>query len=157
MSRFNITTECYIRRGDEILFIHKGRNDMNTGKYLGIGGHLEEGESPNECIVREIEEETGIRADEITGLRMRAVITFVNTVYEDEYIHLYEAEYIGTEDPSTRYCGEGELEWINKADIYSLPIWEGDRVMFDKMLESPDFFELKLTYDKDILTASKIY
>ena len=61
MSRFNITTECYIRRGDEILFIHKGRNDMNTGKYLGIGGHLEEGESPNECIVREIEEETGMK------------------------------------------------------------------------------------------------
>ncbi len=151
MARFNITTQCYIRRDSDVLFIHKGRNDMNTGKYLGIGGHLEEGEAPAECIVREIFEETGIKETELSKLRMRAVITFVNSVYEDEYIILYEAEYTGNEDPALRSCSEGELKWVDKRDIYDLPIWEGDKYIFDKFFESTDFFELKLIYDKDVL------
>ena len=151
MARFNITTQCYIRRDSDVLFIHKGRNDMNTGKYLGIGGHLEEGEAPAECIVREIFEETGIKETELSKLRMRAVITFVNSVYEDEYIILYEAEYTGNEDPALRSCSEGELKWVDRRDIYDLPIWEGDKYIFDKFFESTDFFELKLIYDKDVL------
>ncbi|MCQ2504610.1 MAG: NUDIX domain-containing protein [Saccharofermentans sp.] len=151
MAGFNITTQCYIRRDSDVLFIHKGRNDMNTGKYLGIGGHLEEGEAPAECIVREIFEETGIKETELSKLRMRAVITFVNSVYEDEYIILYEAEYTGNEDPALRSCSEGELKWVDRRDIYDLPIWEGDKYIFDKFFESTDFFELKLIYDKDVL------
>ena len=153
MEKFVITTECYIRRGDEILFIHKGGNDLNTGKFLGIGGHLEKGESPTEGIVREIEEETGIRSDELKKLKMRAVITFINSTYGDEYIHLFEAEYIGEKEPSLTKCDEGELKWIPKKDVYSLPIWEGDKAMFDEMFKDDEFFTLKLVYDGDDLTG----
>ncbi|MBR5177444.1 MAG: NUDIX domain-containing protein [Lachnospiraceae bacterium] len=158
MERFVITTECYIRRGDEILFIHKGGNDLNTGKFLGIGGHLEKGESPVDGIVREIEEETGIKREELANLRMRAVITFINPVYGDEYIHLFEADYIGSKadrtgrkDPALTACDEGELKWIPKKDIYSLPIWEGDKRMFDEMFKDDNFFTMKLVYDGDDL------
>ena len=151
MERFVITTECYIRRGDEILFIHKGGNDLNTGKFLGIGGHLERGESPVDGIVREIEEETGIKRDELANLRMRAVITFINPVYGDEYIHLFEADYIGRKDPVLNACDEGELKWIHKKDVYSLPIWEGDKRMFDEMFKDDNFFTMKLVYDGDEL------
>ena len=151
MERFVITTECYIRRGDEILFIHKGGNDLNTGKFLGIGGHLEKGESPVDGIVREIEEETGIKRDELANLRMRAVITFINPVYGDEYIHLFEADYIGRKDPALNACDEGELKWIPKKDVYSLPIWEGDKRMFDELFKDDNFFTMKLVYDGDEL------
>lgn len=179
MERFVITTECYIRRGDEILFIHKGGNDLNTGKFLGIGGHLEKGESPVDGIVREIEEETGIKRKELSNLRMRAVITFINPVYGDEYIHLFEADYIGDgtyhagndvdhagsnadcvsnetgctgrKDPALNACDEGELKWIPKKDVYSLPIWEGDKRMFDEMFKDDNFFTMKLVYDGDEL------
>ena len=151
MEKYIITTECYIRRGKDILFIHKGGNDLNSGKFLGIGGHLEKGESPTECMKREIYEETGIKIEELANLKMRAVITFVNPVYEDEYIHLYEAEYIGKDDPTLRPCDEGELKWIDKRDIYSLPIWEGDKRMFDEMFRDDRFFTMKLVYDGDDL------
>ena len=151
MERFIVTSECYIRRGDEILFIHKGGKDMNTGKFLGIGGHMEKGESPTDSVVREIYEETGISRDELSNLRMRAVITFINPVYEDEYIMLYEADYIGKEDPALRSCDEGKLKWVNKEDIYSLPLWEGDKRMFDEMFKDDRFFTMKLMYDGDVL------
>lgn len=151
MEKFIITTECYIRRGDEILFIHKKGKDLNTGKYLGIGGHLEPGESPTECMVREIFEETGIKKEELANLKMRAVITFINPVYDDEYIHLFDAEYIGKADPALNSCDEGELKWINKKDVYSLPIWEGDKRMFDEMFRDDNFFTMKLVYDGDEL------
>jgi len=151
MEKFVITTECYIRRGDEILFIHKGGNDLNTGKFLGIGGHLEKGESPVDGMVREIEEETGIKRDELENLKMRAIITFINPVYGDEYIHLFEADYIGKNDPALTNCDEGELKWIPKKDVYSLPIWEGDKKMFDEMFKDDNFFTMKLIYDGDDL------
>ena len=156
MDRFIVTTECYIRRGDEILFIHKGGKDLNTGKYLGIGGHLEKGESPTECIVREIYEETGIKKEELANLRMRAVITFINPVYEDELINLYEADYIGEADPTVQPCDEGELKWIKKKDVYSLPIWEGDKRMFDEMFRDDSFFSMKLVYDGDELKETVV-
>ena len=151
MERVIVTTECYIHRGEEILFIHKGGKDLNTGKYLGIGGHLEKGESPTECIIREIYEETGIKKEELSNLRMRAVITFVNPVYEDEYIHLYEAEYTGTDDPALKPCDEGELKWIPVSEVYKLPVWEGDKKMFDEMFRDDRFFTMKLVYDGDDL------
>ena len=157
MNSFNITTECYIRRGDDMLFILKGRDDMNTGKYLGVGGHMEIGESPVDCILREIEEETGIVSSELKDLKMRSVITFINPKYGDEYIHLFEAEYIGSEDPALRTCDEGEFKWVNIRDIPSLPMWEGDMVMFEQLLNTKDFFSLKLIYDGDFLKETKIY
>ena len=151
MERFIITTECYIRKGDKMLFIHKGGRDLNTGKYLGIGGHMEKGESPVECMLREIYEETGIKKEELSRFRMRAVITFVNPVYEDEYIHLFEADYTGDRDPAATDCDEGKLHWIDIRDIYSLPLWEGDRRMFDEMFRDDRFFTMKLVYDGDDL------
>ena len=157
MNSFNITTECYIRRGDDMLFILKGRDDMNTGKYLGVGGHMEIGESPVDCILREIEEETGIVSSDLKDLKMRSVITFINPKYGDEYIHLFEAEYIGSEDPALRTCDEGEFKWVNIRDIPSLPMWEGDMVMFEQLLNTKEFFSLKLIYDGDFLKETKIY
>jgi 8-oxo-dGTP diphosphatase len=156
MEKFVITTECYIRRGDEILFIHKGGNDLNTGKFLGIGGHLEKGESPVDGIVREIEEETGIKRDELSNLKMRAVITFINPVYGDEYIHLFEADYIGKDEPALTDCDEGELKWVPRKDVYSLPIWEGDKRMFDEMFKDDNFFTMKLVYDGDELKETVV-
>ena len=157
MEGFNITTECYIRRDSDVLFIHKGRNDMNTGKYLGIGGHLEKGEAPDDCMVREIFEETGIRPEELKDLKMRGVVTFINSKYEDEYIHLFEAEYIGSEDPASRECEEGSLEWVNIDKVYDLPLWEGDKKIFDELFGTDKFFSLKLIYDGDFLVSSKKY
>ena len=157
MEGFNITTECYIRRDSDVLFIRKGRNDMNTGKYLGIGGHLEKGESPDDCMVREIYEETGIRPEELKDLRMRGMVTFINSKYEDEYIFLFEAEYTGEEDPAKRPCDEGTLEWVSIDKIYDLPLWEGDREFFKPLFGSDKFFSMKLIYDGDLLKQTKIY
>ena len=130
---------------------------MNTGKYLGIGGHLEKGEAPEDCMVREIFEETGIREEELSGLRLRGIVTFINSKYEDEYIFLFEARYTGSEDPTVRECEEGTLEWVDKDKIYDLPLWEGDREFFRPLFGTEEFFSLKLIYDGDILVSSKKY
>ena len=127
--------------------------DENKDKWIGIGGKFEESESPEDCAVREIEEETGIKKEDLSNLKMRAVITFINPTYGDEYIHLFEAEYTGETDPTLTDCDEGELIWVPKSDVYSLPIWEGDKAMFDAMFMDDEFFTLKLVYDGDNLTG----
>ena len=88
---------------------------------------------------------------------MRGVVTFINSKYEDEYIHLFEAEYIGSEDPASRECEEGSLEWVNIDKVYDLPLWEGDKKIFDELFGTDKFFSLKLIYDGDFLVSSKKY
>ena len=146
-----LTTLCYLEKDGRYLMLHrtKKKNDMNHDKYIGVGGHLEQGESPEECILREVLEETGYT---LTRFRLRGVITFVIDDL-DEYTFLYTADsFEGQPIP----CTEGDLQWIEKEKIGSLPLWEGDKLFFRLLEERQDVFSLKLTYIHDVLTAAAV-
>ena len=140
-----LTTLCYIEHDGKYLMLHrvKKKNDINKDKYIGIGGHFEYGESPDECLMREVKEETGLT---LTDYRSRGIITFVYGSDVVEYMHLYTAT--GYSGKMTE-CDEGELVWIYKTKVYDLDIWEGDKVFFRLLDEDSYFFSLKLVYDKD--------
>lgn len=145
--RSNMTTLCYIEKEDSYLMLHrvKKKADINKDKWIGVGGHFEAGESPEECLLREVKEETGLV---LTSWRLRGVITFSTDTYATEYMFLYTADgYEGT----LRECDEGTLEWVRKTDVCQLPIWEGDKIFFRLLTEGADFFSLKLTYQGDRL------
>ena len=143
-------TLCYIERGDEYLMLHrvKKKNDVNQDKWIGVGGKFEDKESPEDCILRETMEETGLR---LTDYRYRGLVTFVNTIYETEYMHLFTAT--GWEGEIGE-CSEGNLEWVRKSDVPNLPIWEGDKIFLKLLADEEPFFSLKLSYDGDILTGA---
>ena len=140
-----LTTLCYIEHDDKYLMLHrvKKENDINKDKYIGIGGHFEYGESPDECLLREAREETGLT---LTDYRARAIITFVYGENVVEYMHLYTAT--GYEGEILE-CDEGELVWIEKDRVDELDIWEGDLIFFDLLNKDTEFFSLKLIYDTD--------
>ena len=143
--RSNLTTLCYIEKDDKYLMLHrvKKEKDVNKDKWIGVGGHFEKNESPEECLLREVREETGL---ELTSWRLRGIVTFIFDDYEAEYMFLYTAE---CSDGVLRDCDEGTLEWIEKSRVYGLPIWEGDKIFFRLLEENRDFFSLKLSYEKD--------
>lgn len=146
------TTLCYIERGDEYLMLHrvKKENDINRDKWIGLGGKFEEDESPEECLLREVYEESGLR---LTSWRYRGIVTFVNTKCSSEYMHLFTADsFEGTVGP----CDEGELEWIKKSELMKLTLWEGDRIFLRLLETNEPFFSLKLSYDGDKLTEAKL-
>lgn len=146
------TTLCYIERGDEYLMLHrvKKENDINRDKWIGLGGKFEEDESPEECLLREVYEESGLR---LTSWRYRGIVTFVNTKCSSEYMHLFTADgFEGTVGP----CDEGELEWINKSELMKLTLWEGDRIFLRLLDSNEPFFSLKLSYDGDELISAKL-
>ncbi len=146
------TTLCYIERGDEYLMLHrvKKENDINRDKWIGLGGKFEEDESPEECLLREVYEESGLR---LTSWRYRGIVTFVNTKCSSEYMHLFTADgFEGTVGP----CDEGELEWIKKAELMKLTLWEGDRIFLRLLDSNEPFFSLKLSYDGDELISAKL-
>ncbi len=143
-------TLCYIERGDEYLMLHrvKKKNDVNQDKWIGVGGKFEDKESPEDCILRETYEETGLR---LTDYRYRGLVTFINTIYETEYMHLFTATgWEGT----IGECSEGNLEWVKKSEVPNLPIWEGDKIFLKLLADEEPFFSLKLSYDGDILTGA---
>lgn len=142
------TTLCYMEKDESFLMLHRTKkvNDINKDKYIGVGGHIEHGESPEECIRREILEETGLTAGKID---IRGLITFVIDDY-DEYSFLYTCSDFSGE---LKECNEGELTWIPKKDVEKLPIWEGDKIFFRLLEERKDFFSLKLHYVKDELVG----
>ena len=145
--KHNCTTLCYIEKEDSYLMMHrvKKEKDINKDKWVGVGGHFEEGESPEECLLREVREETGL---ELTDYRLRGIITFATDVYPTEYIFLYTADgYTG----ELIECNEGNLEWVKKEAVYDLPIWEGDKVFFRLLEEGRPVFSLKLRYEGDCL------
>lgn len=151
-NRSNLTTLCYIMQDDKYLMMHrvKKEHDINKDKWVGVGGHFEADESPEECLLREVYEETGLTLKE---WKLRGIVTFICDRCQTEYMFLYTATdfegHIGE-------CNEGELEWILKKDVYNLPIWEGDKIFF-RLLETSDaFFSLKLRYEGDTLVESKI-
>ena len=144
------TTLCYIERGGAYLMLHrvKKQQDMNRDKWIGIGGKFEENESPEDCLLREVREETGLT---LTGWRYCGIVTFVSDRYEGEYMHLFHAsEFTGT----LRECDEGVLGWVPLAEFARLPQWEGDRIFLRLMREKTPFFSLKLCYAGEHLTAA---
>ena len=138
------TTLCYLSRGDELLLLHriKKKDDLNEGMWIGIGGHFEENESPEECVLREVKEETGLT---LTEYRYRGIVTFVSDRYEGEYMHLFTATK--TEGELKADCNEGELQWVKKAVFDTLPQWEGDKIFLRLLNENAPFFSLKLEYE----------
>jgi len=144
------STLCYLERGDEYLMLHrvKKKNDMNHDKWIGVGGKFEDKESPEDCILRECYEETGLT---LTDYRYRGVVTFVSDLYPTEYMHLFTAtQWTGTPHP----CDEGELAWIKKADLLSLPLWEGDKIFLRLLDTDSPFFSLKLKYEGETLVLA---
>lgn len=136
----------------EYLMMHrvKKKADINKDKWIGVGGHFEPGESPDECFVREVLEETGLS---LTGWRFRGVVTFLDEGNDGEYMYLFTAtDWTGE---LTADCDEGDLEWVPKGKVGSLPIWEGDKLFF-RLIEAPDspFFSLKLVYKGDSLVQA---
>lgn len=146
------TTLCYIEKDNNYLMLHrvKKKNDINKDKWIGVGGKFEENESPDECVLREVKEETGLT---LTDFRLRAIVTFVSDSCEGEYMYLYTAT--GFEgDIST--CDEGDLDWIPKDEVKNLPIWEGDKLIFEELKRDRGFFLMKLVYRGDELIGSQV-
>ena len=141
------TSLCYICRGTEYLMLHrvKKENDENKDKWIGVGGKFLPGESPEDCMLREAKEETGLT---LTRFQYRGIVTFVSDEWGTEYMHLFcSTDFSG----EIKKCEEGELEWIDKQELLSLPIWEGDKIFLDLLWQDAPFFLLKLRYDKDVL------
>ena len=141
------TTLCYLLQEDQVLLLHrvKKENDLNHDKWIGIGGKFEEGESPEECLLREAWEETGLT---LTDYRDRGIVTFVSSEWEGEYMHLYTATgWTG----ALKECNEGVLEWVSREKMKELPQWEGDKIFLRLLEEEVPFFSLKLCYEGDRL------
>ena len=145
------STLCYITRGDEVLLLHrvKKKNDVNKDKWIGIGGRFEPNESPDECLLREAMEETGLT---LTRWKCRGVVTFLtNGPWEGEYMYLFTADgFEGT----LKTCDEGDLQWVSREFMDSLPTWEGDKIFLDLLWKDAPFFLLKLRYDGDQLVEA---
>ena len=151
----NLTTLIYITRGSDCLFIRKTRKgDMNLDKYLGIGGHFEKDETAEECVLRELNEEAAVFRTSLEEFRYRGLITFISSEYPTEYMHVFTASVpVGFELPE-KSCDEGELCWIPLADINGLPVWEGDKIMFDYLfgsMKDSGFFTMKFRYEGSVL------
>ena len=144
------TTLCYITRGDDVLMLHrvKKKNDINKDKWIGIGGKFEGEESPDECLLREVREETGL---ELTQWQCRGVVTFLSDGCEGEFMYLFTADGFRGEP---KECDEGDLQWISRDFLYSLPMWEGDKIFLDLLWQDAPFFLLKLRYEGDRLAEA---
>ncbi|MCR5338686.1 MAG: 8-oxo-dGTP diphosphatase [Lachnospiraceae bacterium] len=142
----NLTTLCYIENGDQYLMMHriKKKNDLNHDKWIGVGGHFEDGESPEECLLREVREETGLT---LVSWQFRGIVTFCDGNGLTEYMMLYTADKYTGEMIEGDACDEGELVWVTKDTIADLPIWEGDKIFLKLLAEDAPFFSLKLVYD----------
>ena len=150
MPKSNLTTLCYIERDGKYLMMHrvKKEHDINKDKWVGIGGHFEADESPEECLLREAKEETGLTLMEY---KQRGIITFMSDRWQTEYMFLYTASAYEGEIGE---CNEGTLEWIDKEKVYELPLWEGDKIFFRLLEEQCPHFSLKLRYVGEALVEA---
>ena len=144
------STLCYVLRGGEVLMLHrvKKKNDINKDKWIGIGGKFEAEESPDECLLREAKEETGLT---LTSWRCRGVVTFLNVGGEGEYMYLFTAD--GFEGELTD-CDEGDLQWVSREFVSKLPAWEGDKIFLDLLWQDAPFFLLTLRYRNEKLVEA---
>ena len=135
----------YLRRGEDYLMLHrvKKQNDVNQDKWIGVGGKFEADESPEDCLLREVREETGLN---LTRYQYRGIVTFVSERWVTEYMHLFTADGWTGEIGE---CSEGVLEWVPRSRLLELPHWEGDAIFLDLLARDVPFFSLKLRYDKD--------
>ena len=137
------STLCYIEKDGKYLMLHrtKKKNDINKDKWLGIGGKFEKNESPEECILREVAEETGLM---LKSYKLRCIVTYVSTTWETEYMYVFTSkDFTG----NLIECNEGDLEWVNKKDVLRLNSWEGDKIFVEKIQEDDTFFTVKFEYD----------
>ena len=144
------STLCYIEKSGKYLMLHrvKKENDANHDKWVGIGGKFEDGESPEECILRETKEETGLT---LTAYRYRGIVTFVSDKWETEYMHLFTATGFSGKIID---CDEGVLEWVPVGQVNALPAWEGDKIFLALMQQNRPFFSLKLVYEGEHLAEA---
>lgn len=145
------STLCYVIRGNEVLMLHrvKKKKDINKDKWIGIGGKFEGEESPDECILREAREETGLT---LTSWKCHGVVTFVcEDSSENQHMYLFSAD--GFEGQLCS-CDEGELLWVSREFVKELPKWEGDEIFLDLMWRDEPFFLLKLRYEGDRLVEA---
>ena len=141
------TTLCYLEKNGAYLMLHriKKENDLNKDKWIGVGGKFIDKESPEECAVREVKEETGLTLD---SYEYRGIVTFVSNQWETEYMHLFTSRnFHGT----LTECDEGVLEWVPKNKLEELHLWEGDKIFFRLLDEGYPFFSLKLVYEHESL------
>ena len=148
-----MTTLCYIEQEGKYLMLHrvKKQHDINAGKWIGVGGHVENGETPEECLLREVKEETGLV---LTAYRLRGLVTFLSDACEPELMCVFTADAF---DGEMIECDEGELALVEKSEVLALPTWEGDRVFLERLLSGDErFFSIKLRYEGDKLVEKKI-
>ena len=141
---------CYIERDGKYLMLHRVKKevDANKDKWIGVGGRFEEGESPEDCVTREVMEETGLT---LTDYAYRGIVTFVSDRWEGEFMHLFTATGFEGE---IKECDEGVLEWISKEELMKLPMWEGDKIFLDLIANPSPFFSLKLQYEGEHLAGA---
>lgn len=141
------TTLCHIEKDGKYLMLHriKKKNDLNKDKWVGIGGKFEDKESPEDCVKREVFEETGLTLEK---LRYCGIVTFVSDKWETEYMHLFHSDlFSGT----VKECDEGVLEWIDKEELAKIPMWQGDKIFLKLIDSKASFFSLKLVYNGETL------
>lgn len=152
INKMRNTTLCHIEKDGKYLMLHrvKKENDLNKDKWVGIGGKFEDKESPEDCNNREVFEETGLT---LNSSRYCGLVTFISDQWETEYMHIFHSsEFTG----EIKECDEGNLEWVDKSALYSLPIWEGDKIFLDLIDKEVPFFSLKLEYQGDTLTKATL-
>ena len=147
------TTLCYLEKDGAYLMLHrvKKKNDINQDKWVGIGGKFEEGESPEDCLIREVKEETGLT---LRSMRFRGIVTFLSDEYGSEYMHLFTSDDFEGE---LSECDEGDPVWIPKDQVENLNIWAGDKIFFRLLNEDRGFFSLKLRYEGEVLAEHSMY
>ena len=148
-----MTTLCYIEQDGKYLMLHrtKKKKDINKDKWIGVGGHAEEGEGPEECLLREVKEETGLT---LTSYRFRGLITFISNECEPELMCLFTADGFTGELIT---CNEGDLVWVDKTQVSELPTWSGDAIFLKQILsDDPRFFTLRLVYVGDTLVEHRL-
>ena len=144
------STLCYVVKDGKVLMLHrvKKKNDINHDKWIGIGGKFEPEEAPEECILRETKEETGLT---LTSWRCRGVVTFLQEGGEGEYMYLFTADdFTG----GLIECDEGDLQWVSLDFLDALPTWEGDRIFLNLLWQDAPFFLLTLRYQGDRLVEA---
>ena len=147
-----LSTLCYLEKEGKYLMLHrtKKKKDINQNKWLGVGGKLEEGESPEECLVREVKEETGLK---LISYQLRGMVTYVSNLWETEHIYLFTSDKF---EGDLIECEEGDLEWINKKEVSGLNLWEGDKIFLEEIQKNASFFTMKFEYEKEKLINYKI-
>lgn len=144
---------CYIEKDGKYLMLHrtKKEKDINKEKWIGVGGKVEDKESPEDCVVREVKEETGL---DLISYKLRGLITYVSTEWETEYMYLFTSnEFVG----DLIECNEGDLEWVDKKELFNLNLWEGDRLFLKELENNNSFFTMKFNYDGDNLISHEFY